>query len=135
MRMSTAITLCFFFQAEDGIRDLTVTGVQTCALPISVSRERLSKYSTATLFRSGAAGRVAPWHGGVEPSGHCANRPVHVDTTATGRRSQANGFIAARPAVATPPPASGSGGSPEPSRTRANADQTRVSRGAARPVP
>src|SRR5256886_12445088 len=27
----------FFFQAEDGIRDLTVTGVQTCALPISSS--------------------------------------------------------------------------------------------------
>src|SRR6266568_6798571 len=26
---------CFFFQAEDGIRDGTVTGVQTCALPIS----------------------------------------------------------------------------------------------------
>src|SRR2546427_7648213 len=29
----------FFFQAEDGIRDLTVTGVQTCALPISTGRE------------------------------------------------------------------------------------------------
>src|SRR5438309_10040001 len=28
----------FFFQAEDGIRDGTVTGVQTCALPISWSR-------------------------------------------------------------------------------------------------
>src|SRR2546421_3195637 len=29
--------LCFFFfQAEDGIRDLIVTGVQTCALPISI---------------------------------------------------------------------------------------------------
>src|SRR5256886_5720170 len=27
----------FFFQAEDGIRDLTVTGVQTCALPISIN--------------------------------------------------------------------------------------------------
>src|SRR5256885_12739420 len=27
--------LCFFFQAEDGIRDYKVTGVQTCALPIS----------------------------------------------------------------------------------------------------
>src|SRR5260221_9864768 len=26
---------CFFFQAEDGIRDHCVTGVQTCALPIS----------------------------------------------------------------------------------------------------
>src|SRR2546430_14024185 len=29
------VELFFFFQAEDGIRDLTVTGVQTCALPIS----------------------------------------------------------------------------------------------------
>src|SRR2546422_4084678 len=28
----------FFFQAEDGIRDVAVTGVQTCALPISSSR-------------------------------------------------------------------------------------------------
>src|SRR2546430_11347760 len=27
----------FFFQAEDGIRDLTVTGVQTCALPIWIA--------------------------------------------------------------------------------------------------
>src|SRR5256884_5601491 len=27
--------LVFFFQAEDGIRDVAVTGVQTCALPIS----------------------------------------------------------------------------------------------------
>src|SRR5438034_5461167 len=31
---------CFFFQAEDGIRDHCVTGVQTCALPISVSSGR-----------------------------------------------------------------------------------------------
>src|SRR2546430_3749365 len=30
----------FFFQAEDGIRDLTVTGVQTCALPISFNRRQ-----------------------------------------------------------------------------------------------
>src|SRR5207237_3861798 len=27
----------FFFQAEDGIRDSSVTGVQTCALPISIA--------------------------------------------------------------------------------------------------
>src|SRR2546429_1988951 len=27
--------IVFFFQAEDGIRDVAVTGVQTCALPIS----------------------------------------------------------------------------------------------------
>src|SRR2546430_3083155 len=30
----TGLMCVFFFQAEDGIRDLTVTGVQTCALPI-----------------------------------------------------------------------------------------------------
>src|SRR2546427_1352015 len=32
------IVFFFFFQAEDGIRDLTVTGVQTCALPISAAK-------------------------------------------------------------------------------------------------
>src|SRR5260370_30344386 len=31
----SAVGLFFFFQAEDGIRDSSVTGVQTCALPIS----------------------------------------------------------------------------------------------------
>src|SRR2546430_3691587 len=42
----------FFFQAEDGIRDLTVTGVQTCALPISrIAREaeRLEALIARTL--------------------------------------------------------------------------------------
>src|SRR5207248_6856875 len=32
---TVAFLIRFFFQAEDGIRDRTVTGVQTCALPIS----------------------------------------------------------------------------------------------------
>src|SRR2546430_2698688 len=36
----TVYIICFFFQAEDGIRDLTVTGVQTCALPICARRSR-----------------------------------------------------------------------------------------------
>ena len=31
--------LCFFFQAEDGIRDWSVTGVQTCALPIGADHQ------------------------------------------------------------------------------------------------
>src|SRR2546430_4449481 len=35
--------LFFFFQAEDGIRDLTVTGVQTCALPISFTPAAVSR--------------------------------------------------------------------------------------------
>src|SRR2546430_11161290 len=39
IRCCCALVLFFFFQAEDGIRDLTVTGVQTCALPISDARQ------------------------------------------------------------------------------------------------
>src|SRR5688572_33077805 len=35
--MNCLMCFFFFFQAEDGIRDLTVTGVQTCALPILLS--------------------------------------------------------------------------------------------------
>src|SRR5882757_10178923 len=34
----TKILFFFFFQAEDGIRDIGVTGVQTCALPISLGQ-------------------------------------------------------------------------------------------------
>src|SRR2546426_9459065 len=39
--------LFFFFQAEDGIRDYKVTGVQTCALPIS----KQLGYSAAVTMR------------------------------------------------------------------------------------
>src|SRR3712207_7709810 len=34
IRILEIMYYCFFFQAEDGIRDIGVTGVQTCALPI-----------------------------------------------------------------------------------------------------
>src|SRR3712207_539108 len=34
VRKSVVVSILFFFQAEDGIRDIGVTGVQTCALPI-----------------------------------------------------------------------------------------------------
>src|SRR5256885_10278354 len=36
----------FFFQAEDGIRDYKVTGVQTCALPISIMLTRFPSLGT-----------------------------------------------------------------------------------------
>src|SRR5207248_8656265 len=36
--MTVVCVVFFFFQAEDGIRDRTVTGVQTCALPIYADR-------------------------------------------------------------------------------------------------
>src|SRR2546430_6149527 len=51
----------FFFQAEDGIRDLTVTGVQTCALPIYV-------------YASGEYEPVVSW----------AAEPVAAEVRATG---------------------------------------------------
>src|SRR5205085_8636087 len=46
---------CFFFQAEDGIRDLTVTGVQTCALPISRMRSTSASTREPVLIGSVAA--------------------------------------------------------------------------------
>src|SRR3989454_10962326 len=47
----------FFFQAEDGIRDYKVTGVQTCALPIShiVDMHQLTKDPDQLLGGSGTA--------------------------------------------------------------------------------
>src|SRR3712207_7576822 len=54
----------FFFQAEDGIRDIGVTGVQTCALPISTSSHhpQLSppRGSLTILARTPADGREPP---------------------------------------------------------------------------
>src|SRR5256886_15669182 len=47
----------FFFQAEDGIRDLTVTGVQTCALPIC--DRRAQRAPRGTLAHQGRAARGA----------------------------------------------------------------------------
>src|SRR5438034_5275253 len=50
----------FFFQAEDGIRDHCVTGVQTCALPISGGRAR-----RRTRPRAPLAGSTRGWNGGL----------------------------------------------------------------------
>src|SRR5690606_39648467 len=50
----------FFFQAEDGIRDFHVTGVQTCALPICNVRARLRHHIST---------RVADQLGNLCPSG------------------------------------------------------------------
>src|SRR5256886_3103995 len=48
----------FFFQAEDGIRDLTVTGVQTCALPICFQLET----SPASRHTRAPPTLKAPWY-------------------------------------------------------------------------
>src|SRR2546429_9783435 len=49
------IGLFFFFQAEDGIRDVAVTGVQTCALPISLVF--VAPISPRSTTSPGAVGR------------------------------------------------------------------------------
>src|SRR3712207_9444079 len=51
---------CFFFQAEDGIRGIGVTGVQTCALPIS-DRSRVVADADHVLLHGGPGG----WTGTV----------------------------------------------------------------------
>mgnify|MGYP006982554502 CR=1 FL=1 len=48
MKDKDGFSVFFFFQAEDGIRDRLVTGVQTCALPIS-------------------SNRTLPWRAGASP--------------------------------------------------------------------
>src|SRR2546429_7046901 len=53
----------FFFQAEDGIRDVAVTGVQTCALPIS-SRRILFKTRSAFLLSGDSQGTGSSIAGG-----------------------------------------------------------------------
>src|SRR2546429_5177494 len=54
------VSVFFFFQAEDGMRDVAVTGVQTCALPISpvssavsaaARRERVSDGATTSSMK------------------------------------------------------------------------------------
>src|SRR5699024_11623730 len=53
---ASPFTLCyqFFFQAEDGIRDRNVTGVQTCALPIFNDATALVLLRTAVAATAGA---------------------------------------------------------------------------------
>src|SRR3989440_9943848 len=54
--MLVLICFFFFFQAEDGIRDLIVTGVQTCALPISLAEDAslplLARVRFLSIFRT-----------------------------------------------------------------------------------
>src|SRR2546430_8123009 len=67
----------FFFQAEDGIRDLTVTGVQTCALPIS-SLARSARSPRRRPDRN--PGRAADGSGGRRlRAGRSAGREARPD--------------------------------------------------------
>src|SRR3712207_8797424 len=61
---SSDVCSSFFFQAEDGIRDIGVTGVQTCALPIFVAQNvqnQLQYYNA----QNAALTIVVPWSGEI----------------------------------------------------------------------
>src|SRR5687768_18043015 len=62
----------FFFQAEDGIRDVAVTGVQTCALPICPARVTATGLSGTSV--AAAATTTAETAAIATSSGHCAIR-------------------------------------------------------------
>src|SRR5207249_5751257 len=57
----------FFFQAEDGIRDRNVTGVQTCALPISARMRRFGDRRDVLHLEGQRARRFREDHLGVGP--------------------------------------------------------------------
>src|SRR5256885_11051905 len=50
LRITRLLFRFFFFQAEDGIRDYKVTGVQTCALPIYVPAQQVRKLAVGGVF-------------------------------------------------------------------------------------
>src|SRR5258708_37341292 len=69
MRLSSII---FFFQAEDGIRDDLVTGVQTCALPISIntSTAKVNQPFDAVVIAPVVSGDGIAIAAGVHVTGH-----------------------------------------------------------------
>src|SRR6266446_8093731 len=79
----------FFFQAEDGIRDYKVTGVQTCALPISMAASASATFTFVFHIPSGTA-----------PGTTFVN--IATTTCPTDPNSENDSGIAA---TSTPPPA------------------------------
>src|SRR2546425_7198626 len=81
--------MLFFFQAEDGIRDKLVTGVQTCALPIYIPC--LDITLSQNTFSSVSTGPGAHTHSTSGYSPHGMARPgatVPAFDSATGDRSE-----------------------------------------------
>src|SRR5207253_8311548 len=80
----------FFFQAEDGIRDGHVTGVQTCALPISLSILVSSALATAQTVMEGAVQDLSgnPIHDAKVVLQHTNGVPAQISNTNSNGRFQ-----------------------------------------------
>src|SRR5690606_39423598 len=81
------VVFVFFFQAEDGIRDFHVTGVQTCALPISSERCERSGASVSVTVSS----RMARVSDSVQAGDWAGATPARA-RTATERSSRRAGI-------------------------------------------
>src|SRR5207247_6250160 len=99
----TIVLLPFFFQAEDGIRDPLVTGVQTCALPISLFQKRAHRAGPALpsyLALHHAGFSVPP----VSPPKRWAlTPPFHPCLTSRAFRRRLAGSPARLPPCCAPP--------------------------------
>src|SRR5699024_11358286 len=82
-------SLLFFFQAEDGIRDRNVTGVQTCALPIFF--KIWSMASTDASAASPQPSKAAITHGSRNGA-LSASTPIAYDLTAAGSHGHAMAY-------------------------------------------
>src|SRR5256885_6109723 len=69
----------FFFQAEDGIRDYKVTGVQTCALPICRGEEDRLGFRFPRQICKGCDGHARARHYRDMTTRHHAGRPQRLD--------------------------------------------------------
>src|SRR2546426_1082006 len=79
--MRLLVAIFFFFQAEDGIRDYKVTGVQTCALPISVQHDpdrREQPRNARKLAAGGARDVLGRGRNSHLCSAECANGGVYL---------------------------------------------------------
>src|SRR5947208_6771259 len=83
--MPVSVCRFFFFQAEDGIRDDLVTGVQTCALPILTARAGArARDRHAASARADLGGAVLNAHALVAPAGTAAAAAADTDAAGGG---------------------------------------------------
>src|SRR5256886_7279008 len=95
-RDTAFVVFFFFFQAEDGIRDLTVTGVQTCALPISIAPDGTGpgEYGLHRSLVAVRRRRGEPWDGrGRKKAGKCtqAGAPMRSEERRGGKECRSRG--------------------------------------------
>src|SRR5258706_5971029 len=86
--------VCFLYQAEDGIRDWSVTGVQTCALPISPGTQNVTVNGASVVginFTATSQGQTFSVSGTISPaaggSGATVTLSGAASATTTDRKS------------------------------------------------